>query len=123
MIDNKINNEINDIDFTQVRYESMSAKVATIDLTDNFYQFSTVGRTNVTEANDVVQTPNIEESRNKAEELRFNRKISKHEKIKDFLNQQCPTKILIEGVLPEGFPNVVIWFLAISTTTQVYLQK
>jgi hypothetical protein len=37
MIDNKINNEINDIDFTQVRYESMSAKVATIDLTDNFY--------------------------------------------------------------------------------------
>jgi hypothetical protein len=64
----------------------MSAKVETIDSTDNFYQFSAVGRANVAEANGLVQTPNIEESRNKAEELRFNRKISKHEKIKGFLN-------------------------------------
>lgn len=61
-----------------------------VDFTNDFYQYSVVGRANVAEtillANDLVQTPKIEEARNEAEELRFTKKISQHKKIQAFIN-------------------------------------
>lgn len=85
------NINLNDIDFSQTRYEAMLEKVSTVDFTNDFYQFSAVGRANVAEtillANDLVQTPNIAEARNEGESLRFERKIAQHTQIRSFLPQ------------------------------------
>jgi DNA phosphorothioation-associated DGQHR protein 1 len=82
-------NDLEHIDFTQEKFESVLEPASRVDFRDEFYQYSGVGRSNISETilllGGYVGTPDPLAADNEKERALFKKKKEQHEKIKQLI--------------------------------------